>query len=69
MKEFILRSTDFQIRETKEGQEFVALDWRVANSKEFKEEVKACGVEKYVVRTAKGDDLGENSENEVIQID
>jgi len=61
MKEFIFRSTDLQIRETKDGNEFVALDWRVANSKELMAEVKACGVEKYVVRSKEGDNEDEES--------
>jgi len=50
MKEFILKSSDFQIRETKKGEDFVALVWPLANSKELMEELKACGVEKYEER-------------------
>lgn len=59
MKEFIFRSTDLQIRETKEGQEFVALEWRVANNKELMSELRACGVEKYEKRDSEGEKIDE----------
>jgi len=58
MKEFILRSTDFQIRETKEGEDFIALDWKLANSKELMTDLKACGVTKYVKVPVQDDEDG-----------
>jgi len=64
MKEFILRSTDFQIRETKEGQDFVALEWRVATNKELMEDLKACGLTKYIARTKLGDEVENGEETE-----
>jgi len=48
MRTIEFKSSDFQLRESNAGQEFVALDWRVATNTELINELKEMGVTRVI---------------------
>jgi len=58
MKDFILKSSDFEIREQNNGEEYIDLAWSIKKSPELLEELKSLGLKKRM-KTIRVDETGE----------